>query len=181
MDALGLWALLCWDLLGSSGQCQSACCSLHRAVCSSHTISGVPRVPVGREPLCLSQQGAEAHSGIAEWVGWGWIQSRTTLQGLELELVYNQSMVQGASHLFYFFLFFSSLIYLGYFWTCAFCDLKAWKRWITPVCLLLEASAAVERMPACLLMGTSVIFYLFCNPNLSETISVHIQSIQLCH
>lgn len=51
-------------------------------------------------------------------------------------------------------------------------------RWVAPVCLILEASAAVEWMPACLLMSTSVTFYLFCNPNLFETISVHIQSIQ---
>lgn len=64
---------------------------------------------------------------------------------------------------------------------CFFCDLKAQNRLITWVCLLSEASAAAERMPACLLMGTSVIFYLFCNLNLSETISVRIQSIQLRH
>lgn len=150
---------------------------LHRGFCSFHPISDVPGVPVGRE---LLYPGAEALSGIAEWVGWSWIQSTTILQGLELELVYNQSMAQGTNCLFAFF-FSPSLIYLGYFWTCAFCDLKAWKRWIAPVCLLLEASAAAERMPACLLMGTSVIFYLFCNPNLSETISGHIQSIQLRH
>lgn len=49
---------------------------------------------------------------------------------------------------------------------CFFCDLKAQNGLITRVCLLSEASAAAERMPGCLLMGTSVIFYLFCNLNL---------------
>lgn len=80
-------------------------------------------VPVGREPLCPAYQGAEAHLGIAECVGWGWIQSRTILQVLELEFIYNQSMVQGTSCLsfpFFFIFFFPSLIYLGYFWLVLF-------------------------------------------------------------
>lgn len=42
---------------------------LHCAVCLFCPISDVPGVPVGRETLCPAHQGAEAHSGIAEWVG----------------------------------------------------------------------------------------------------------------
>lgn len=73
----------------------------------------MPGVPVGRELVCPAHHRAGARVGIAEWVSWDWIQSRTILQGLELELVQERNL----------FLFFRPPLlpsYLGYFWTCAF-------------------------------------------------------------
>lgn len=140
---------------------------------SPHVGRGGSGVFVGRS-WC-----AHITAGLGYLVCWEYTQSGTIPDSLKLQLVHN--LLSKTDIFFFFFplLRFRVLLNLCLFFFFFFLTCKL--MWITLLCLLLEASAAVEWMPACLLMGTSVIFYLFCNPNLSETISVHIQSIQLRH